>query len=94
MSKSAAQPHPALSLKSRKIEPSGPEGFTLAELVKSQMPADSAAERSLEAHAELLRHKALLTRLEVGKATGDLIERTDYHGFYFSVLTYRFKSQH
>src|SRR5262249_48641148 len=69
------------ALKARKIEASGPGGFTLAELVKSQLPGDSAAERSLEAHAELLRHKAMLTRLEVGKASGDLISRSGAVGF-------------
>jgi len=70
--------HPASlhkALRARQIEPSGPGGFALSELVRSQLPGNSAAETSLEAHAELLKHKAMLTRLEVGKANGNLIER-------------------
>jgi hypothetical protein len=74
-------------LKSRGIERSGSAGYTLAELVRSQLPdGQSAKERSLEAHALLLSHKAALTQLEIGEREGALIQREPALQFVKSML--------
>jgi hypothetical protein len=57
------------------MEPGADGQYSLRQVVDSQLSGDSPAEKSLEAHGELLRFKAQLAKLELGKASGNLIER-------------------
>jgi hypothetical protein len=63
-------------LKSKGIEPSGPGGFTLRELVSAMTPAEGdSREASLRAHERLQTSKAKLTEHQLAEREGAFIER-------------------
>lgn len=68
-------------LRQRRIEPSTDNTYSLRQIVDSQVPGNTAAERSLEAHAVLQEVQANAATLKFQEQAGRLISRTEAHDF-------------
>lgn len=69
-------------LKAKRIEPSGPGGFTLAEILRAVTPeAGNASELSLQAHGRLQQSRARLIEHQLHEREERFVEREAALGF-------------